>query len=215
MTPAVGIALAAVVASRASGDVHSAIPLYLDSTIRASVSPTDIPDLDLTSRHSQLRLIRPAAPPRPSVVAAPTTPASPRRLRPRQLLSRSIPTLVPVVTGGFRERVLTVARTVLGTPYAWGKESPTDGFDCSGLTMFVYGRAGVTLPRVADAQMRALKSVRSPQPGDLVFFLDAAGYAYHVGIYVSPGQMIAAPKTGDHVRVEKIWTSQVAYRAAA
>ncbi len=82
----------------------------------------------------------------------------------------------------------------LGKPYRWGAAGP-DSFDCSGLTMWVWAKAGVSLPHSSRMQINHGRRVsRSElQPGDLVFY----GHPiHHVGIYVGGGQYIAAPHTG-------------------
>ena len=90
----------------------------------------------------------------------------------------------------------------LGKPYVYGAAGP-NSYDCSGLTMAAWGAAGVSLSHNAAAQQSSTHSVSSAdmQPGDLVFF----GYpAYHVGLYIGNGNMIAAPHTGDVVKIESI-----------
>ena len=85
-------------------------------------------------------------------------------------------------------------RRELGVPYVWGGESPA-GFDCSGLVAYVYGRLGVSLPRVAADAVPAPAATcpRSMlRPGDLVFFHGLG----HVGIYIGGGRFIHAPHTG-------------------
>jgi peptidoglycan DL-endopeptidase CwlO len=85
----------------------------------------------------------------------------------------------------------------LGKPYRWGAAGP-DRFDCSGLTMWVWGKAGVSLPHSSRAQFRHGVHVSKSQlrPGDLVFY---GSPIHHVGIYVGGGRYIAAPRTGDVV----------------
>ena len=97
------------------------------------------------------------------------------------------------------------ALSQLGTPYRWGGETPGVGFDCSGLTQAAYAAAGITLPRIAQAQYDAGPHVPPGQvlePGDLVFFGSSTSDVTHVGIVVNPaGEMIDAPHTGAQVRI--------------
>lgn len=100
-----------------------------------------------------------------------------------------------------RSSVVSIAYRYLGAPYVLGGSGPRV-FDCSGLTSYVYRQLGVSLPRTARAQQAAVRHTSNPVPGDLVFF----GYpATHVGIYVSPGRMIAAPRPGQVVKVQPIY----------
>ena len=97
--------------------------------------------------------------------------------------------------------VVGIAMRYLGVPYVWGGASPS-GFDCSGLTMYVYAQVGVSLPHNAAAQYGygAPVSQGDLQPGDLVFF-DGLG---HVGLYIGGGQFIHAPHTGDVVKISSL-----------
>ena len=88
--------------------------------------------------------------------------------------------------------VVNIARGLLGIPYVYGGESPS-GFDCSGFTQYVFGKAGVSIPRTASAQQRAATPVSDPRPGDLVFY---GSPAWHVGIYTGNGKMIDSPRAG-------------------
>jgi cell wall-associated NlpC family hydrolase len=92
-----------------------------------------------------------------------------------------------------------------GTPYLWGGDG-AGGFDCSGLVQAAYAATGVALPRVAQAQYDATAANTVPldhlQAGDLVFFGASTGAITHVGIVVSPGEMVDAPHTGADVRTE-------------
>ena len=104
--------------------------------------------------------------------------------------------------------ILAGAVEYLGTPYAWGGESPT-GFDCSGLAQYLYGKVGVNIPRTTYDQFKGGLAVPKGQlqPGDLVFFKGSDsmnGLPGHVGIYVGGGKMIDAPHTGSVVRVESV-----------
>ena len=97
-----------------------------------------------------------------------------------------------------------IAMQYLGTPYRWGGGDPS-GFDCSGLTAYVYGKMGVSLPHYTGAQWSTGVAVSSGdlQPGDLVFF-DGLN---HVGLYVGGGQFIHAPHTGDVVKISSMGDS--------
>jgi cell wall-associated NlpC family hydrolase len=88
----------------------------------------------------------------------------------------------------------------LGSPYQWGAAGPSR-FDCSGLTMWVWGKAGVSLPHSSRAQYSSGRHVSrgNLQPGDLVFY---GSPIHHVGIYIGGGRMISAPHTGDVVKIQ-------------
>nr|WP_246241827.1 C40 family peptidase [Flexivirga aerilata] len=105
--------------------------------------------------------------------------------------------------------VVAIAQRYLGTPYVYGGNTPA-GFDCSGFTSYVFAQAGKSIPRTATAQMFASTKVSNPQPGDLVFY-GSASYAYHVGIYMGNGMMVAAPKPGDVVKIQAVYGNPVAY----
>ncbi|GAA3608830.1 hypothetical protein GCM10022199_10710 [Marihabitans asiaticum] len=109
----------------------------------------------------------------------------------------------PATSGG----VIGIAKQYTGTPYVYGGSSPS-GFDCSGFTQYVFGKAGKSLPRVTTAQQAATVPVSNPQPGDLVFF---GSPAWHVGIYVGNGQMIDAPRTGKSVSVRPVFSGVSGY----
>ena len=106
-------------------------------------------------------------------------------------------------------RAVVAIRTALaqiGLPYVWGGNGPTNGdagFDCSGLTTFSYGSAGVPLPRTAHTQYNAGPHVPDGaplQPGDLVFYGTTAR-VHHVGMYLGAGRMVNAPTFGRPVQV--------------
>lgn len=107
--------------------------------------------------------------------------------------------------------VVAIASRYLGVPYVYGGSSPR-GFDCSGLTQYVYAQLGVSLPRTASAQYSATTRISrsQAQPGDLVFFF-TGGIVTHVGIYVGGNMMIAAPHTGDVVKKQSIYSANVAF----
>ncbi|WP_019610441.1 C40 family peptidase [Nocardiopsis sp. CNS-639] len=129
-------------------------------------------------------------PVRPAQQAAPTAQdsAGPRRVH--MSLSRSTV-----------EDAIDAAESKKGTPYRWGGTGP-NGFDCSGLVQWAYKQAGVDLPRIAHDQVGAgtRVSYSNARRGDILYWADSGGYAYHVAIYLGDGRMIDAPNSGDHVR---------------
>jgi cell wall-associated NlpC family hydrolase len=88
-------------------------------------------------------------------------------------------------------------------PYVWGGAIPATGFDCSGLTRFVYAQLGVNLPHYAASQFAAFPKLDPSelQAGDLVFFEPKFDGPGHVALYMGNDQMIEAPHTGALVRV--------------
>jgi cell wall-associated NlpC family hydrolase len=95
-----------------------------------------------------------------------------------------------------------IAMQYLGIPYRWGGSSPESGFDCSGFTMYVYAKLGVSLPHHAASQYGLGTPVSKDQlqAGDLVFF-NGLG---HMGMYIGGGQFIHAPHTGDVVKISSL-----------
>ncbi|MDQ4024689.1 MAG: NlpC/P60 family protein, partial [Actinomycetota bacterium] len=97
------------------------------------------------------------------------------------------------------QAAVDAALSQLGKPYQWAAAGP-DSYDCSGLTMWAWARAGVSLPHNSGMQYAATPRVdRSDwQPGDLLFF---GSPIHHVSMYIGNGQMVEAPYTGSQVRV--------------
>jgi|LSQX01.1.fsa_nt_gb cell wall-associated NlpC family hydrolase len=106
------------------------------------------------------------------------------------------------------DKVIATAKSLIGTPYVYGGESPQEGgFDCSGLTQYVYKQAGITLNRISSDQAKqgAAISYANIKPGDLVCFsFNMNGKVDHVGIYIGNGQMIHSPRTGETVKIVNI-----------
>ena len=94
---------------------------------------------------------------------------------------------------------------MVGRPYKFGGASPS-GFDCSGLVLYSYKLAGLSLPRDTEHQRQASRIVRvsSLRRGDLLFFDQQGKKNSHVGIYLGDGQFVHAPSSGKHVRKDTL-----------
>jgi len=93
---------------------------------------------------------------------------------------------------------------MLGAPYRYGGDSPS-GFDCSGLVVYSYARAGVDgLPHSTSALERVAQRVplSEVRPGDLLFFRLSGPKTSHVAIYAGDQTFIHAPSSGK--RVERV-----------
>lgn len=100
------------------------------------------------------------------------------------------------------ERAVEIAHDQLGKPYSYGATGP-GAFDCSGLTTYVTGQVGVSIPRTSAAQFSQLPNVSRSEarPGDIVAFRNPVG---HVGLYIGGGQMIEASRPGVPVRIASV-----------
>ncbi|MFQ7144464.1 NlpC/P60 family protein, partial [Faecalibacillus intestinalis] len=95
------------------------------------------------------------------------------------------------------QAVMNEALKYQGWKYVYGGSNPNTSFDCSGLTQWCYGKAGISLPRTAQAQYDATQHIplSQAQAGDLVFFhstYNTSDYVTHVGIYAGNNQMYHA-----------------------
>ena len=97
------------------------------------------------------------------------------------------------------QTAVDAALSQVGKPYRWAAAGP-DAYDCSGLTMWAWAQAGVSLPHNSGMQQDAITPVSQSelQPGDLIFF---GSPVHHVAMYIGNGQMVEAPYTGQFVRV--------------
>jgi cell wall-associated NlpC family hydrolase len=104
------------------------------------------------------------------------------------------------------ESAVQLALKYLGTPYVWGGASPTQGFDCSGLVMYVYGKLGIHLHHFTGLQWLEGTRVEASmlRAGDIVFFRPEGGHPGHEGMYLGGGKFIHAPHTGDVVKISDL-----------
>ncbi|GIE97871.1 transglycosylase SLT domain-containing protein [Paractinoplanes rishiriensis] len=101
--------------------------------------------------------------------------------------------------------VVSAAKKYLGTPYVFGSTNPDKGLDCSALVQKAFGDLGIEVPRLSHQQARAgqpVASLAQARPGDILAFNSPVD---HVGIYLGNNKMIAAPKPGDHVKIQTVW----------
>ena len=92
---------------------------------------------------------------------------------------------------------LSIALQYAGYPYVYGGASPSEGFDCSGLTMYAYAQIGISLPHGSNSQLSLLQrtgrfttNINELQYGDLVFFPG------HVAFYTGNGNCFGARREG-------------------
>jgi len=108
--------------------------------------------------------------------------------------------------GSVGAQAVRIALQYLGVPYVWGGADPLGGFDCSGLTMYVYAQLGIQLTHYTGSQF--YEGARVPpwalQPGDLVFFEPSARGPQHEGMYIGGGRFVQAPHTGDVVKISSL-----------
>jgi cell wall-associated NlpC family hydrolase len=137
---------------------------------------------------------------RPGRTTGPSFGQSPRQAGPQAGLAPPAQS-APAPKGGAATAV-QAAMSQMGKPYRWGGAGP-NSYDCSGLMMWAYARAGISLPHSSRAQYAATTRVSRAalQPGDLVFF---GSPIHHVGMYIGNGQMVEAPYSGQVVRVRSI-----------
>lgn len=133
----------------------------------------------------------------------------------KKALSNGTKKYAPVTISGESsaraKQAIEFALSKRGIPYRWGGTTDA-GYDCSGLVQAAYRSAGISLPRVASAQLNVGTPVSRSQlqPGDLVGFYGGG----HIGIYIGNGYYVHAPRTGDVVKVAKLPTLWKATRVA-
>jgi peptidoglycan DL-endopeptidase CwlO len=100
------------------------------------------------------------------------------------------------------QQAVDAALSQVGKPYQWGAAGP-DSYDCSGLTMWAWRQAGVSLPRTSRQQYAATQRISRSElrPGDFVFFAKPGRPIHHMAMYIGNGDVVEAPFTGENVRV--------------
>jgi cell wall-associated NlpC family hydrolase len=145
------------------------------------------------------------------------------------------------LTGVAKTVVTTASQFIGNTPYVWGGGTslgPSSGvsgqgavgpagyagkpgFDCSGLVLYAFSKAGITLPHysglggqysIVKASSTFTTNISQLKPGYIVFFVgqgDGGSVANpgHVGIYIGGGKMINAPAAGQLVSIAPVTRS--------
>jgi len=108
------------------------------------------------------------------------------------LLGKSMPVVTHSMNAMSRT-VVSESMNYVGVPYVFGGTTPS-GFDCSGYVRYVFAKAGIFLPRTADAQYECGYAIPTSElvAGDLVFFSTYEAGPSHVGIYLGDGNFINA-----------------------
>ena len=103
--------------------------------------------------------------------------------------------------------VIQAALSRIGSPYSWGAAGP-NAFDCSGLVMWSFQQAGISLPHSSQALAAGGQpvSMSDMQPGDLVTYYSDAS---HVAIYIGDGMMVHASTYGTPVKVAPVGNAPI------
>lgn len=106
-------------------------------------------------------------------------------------------------SGSRRSQVVNYALQFVGNPYVWGGTSLTNGVDCSGFTMKVMQKFGVSLPHYSGSQAQMGKKVTSGnmKPGDLIFYAGSNGRVNHVALYIGNGQVVHAASKRSGIKI--------------
>ena len=120
---------------------------------------------------------------------------------------------VPDPNASAAATAVAAAESVIGAPYVFGAAGPSS-FDCSGLTMWAWSQAGVSIPHSATAQLGSLPHVplSSVAPGDIIYY---GSTSPHVAIYVGGGQIVHArhPGPGGQVQYSSMYGYDTPYAA--
>lgn len=104
-------------------------------------------------------------------------------------------------------QIVKTAYSQMGQKYRSGGDSPSKGFDCSGLIWWTYQKHGIKVPRITVDQASAGRSVNRSQakPGDIVVFrIGSSPRGLHTGIYTGNNTFIHSPRRGERVRMESM-----------
>ncbi|GJF16865.1 endopeptidase [Mycolicibacterium cyprinidarum] len=161
----------------------------------------------LTPTQREVLAAMPPAPPAPPAAAPPGQDPAILAAPPAPDLLPGLPAAIPpgdMAPPGapYSSTVIQAALSRIGSPYSWGGSGP-GAFDCSGLVMWSFQQAGISLPHSSQALAHGGQAVSTDQmqPGDLVTYYSDAS---HVGIYIGDGMMVHASTYGVPVRVAPV-----------
>ena len=237
LSEVVSSAPSSVASSTAPSSVASSAPSSVasstaPSSVASSTAPSSVASSTAPSSVASSTAPSSVASSAPSSVASSTAPSSVASSAPSSVASSTAPSSVASsapdattptrnqlgagsLSGVQRSAIVNeaISLTHQNIPYVWGGKT-TAGFDCSGLTAYVYGKAGASIPSYTVAEENYVKTmdVKTPadvtanaQTGDLLFW-GGHGQTYHVAIYIGNGQYVAAPQPGMNVEVEPVST---------
>lgn len=179
-----------------AGDTLSSIAARFGTTYQTLASINGIANPNLIQVGQVLRLSGSSSAGLPAT--APAVPAS-------APMAKSAP--LPAATGSRASVAVRTALAQVGKPYQWAGAGP-NVFDCSGLVMYAWAAAGVSLPHYSVAQYQDTIRISQSQlqPGDLVFYNTGGGaQPGHVVVYIGNGQIVTADSPGTTVRVENLY----------
>ncbi|MGW7685769.1 NlpC/P60 family protein [Kribbella sp. NPDC054772] len=122
-----------------------------------------------------------------------------RKQRPTRSGDRTGENIPNIPASGRGAIAINAALSELGDPYVWGADGPSS-YDCSGLTMYAWGKAGVSLSHSSKAQAGEGRRISKSElaPGDLVFYYSPIT---HVALYLGNGRIVHAPRPGKSVEI--------------
>ena len=114
--------------------------------------------------------------------------------------------MVPRVPQGVNDSIIATAIEAMGRPYTYGGTGEDgEGFDCSGLIQYSFGKHGVDLPRRSTDQAREGRRIdrrlKLLSPADILTFSNHGGKVSHVGLYIGDGRFIHSATRGVQVSV--------------
>ncbi|MBV9661455.1 MAG: LysM peptidoglycan-binding domain-containing protein [Acidimicrobiales bacterium] len=176
----------------AAGDTLGAIAARFGTTWSALAGLNHIANPNLIFPGELLETVGSA--PAATLAAVPVSapPAAPAQVAP-----------APVTTSTSAQVAVSTALAQVGKPYVWAGSGP-NAFDCSGLVMYAWAAAGVSLAHYSVAQYQDTQQISQSQlqPGDLVFYDTGSGaQPGHVTMYLGGGQVITADSPGTFVKV--------------